>query len=344
MLEASRWHDDHMEIVDQSQLPGKIAIVRMETLEDVVDAIRTLKIRGAPAIGIAAGYGVVVGVRNLARNGKLSSDAIEDVLRRLAASRPTAVNLPWALERMRKVVGAVGLRDGNVLVDALLREAIAIHEEDKELCRKISAYGTELIPEGGVLTHCHAGALATGGIGTAVGVIRTAHEMRKSVHVYADETRPLLQGARLTAWELVQLGVPVTLICDNMAASLMASGKIQSVIVGADRIASNGDTANKIGTYSVAVLAKYHGIPFFVAAPYSTIDTTLKSGAEIPIEQRDSNEVRGFRDQLWAPENVPVWNPAFDVTPAELITAIVTESGVSRYPYRFAANRRANSK
>jgi|GEM_PF-46993 len=337
MLEASRWHDDHMEIVDQSQLPGNVAIVRMETLEDVVDAIRTLKIRGAPAIGIAAGYGVVVGVRNLIRDGQLGGDAIEEVLHRLGASRPTAVNLFWALERMRKVVSKVGFRDGSALIAALLQEAVAIHQEDKELCRKISDHGAGILPEGGILTHCHAGALATGGIGTAVGVIRTAHQMGKPIHVYADETRPLLQGARLTAWELQQSGIPITLICDNMAASLMASGKIQSVIVGADRIASNGDTANKIGTYSVAVLAKYHSLPFFVAAPYSTIDPTLKSGAEIPIEQRDPDEVRGFRDQRWAPENVPVWNAAFDVTPASLITAIITETGVSRFPYHFGS-------
>jgi methylthioribose-1-phosphate isomerase len=335
MIEASRWNKDHMEIVDQRQLPDKVAVVRMETLDQVEDAIRTLKIRGAPAIGVAAGYGVVVGIRNLIRGGALNSSDVEGIFRRLRATRPTAINLFWALERMRKVVDDVGLNDGDGLVKALLQEAIAIHQEDKELCRKIGEHGAEALPEGGILTHCHAGALATGGIGTAVGVIRTAHEMGKEVHVYVDETRPLLQGARLTAWELEELGIPVTLICDNMAASLMSKGKIQAVIVGADRIAANGDTANKIGTYSVAVAAKYHGIPFLVAAPYSTIDRSVKCGAEIPIEERDADEVRGYRDARWAPKDIPVWNPAFDVTPASLITAIITEAGVHIFPYHF---------
>ena len=335
MLESSRWHDNNMEIVDQTLLPHEVAIVRMNTLEDIEDAIRTLKIRGAPAIGVAAGYGVVVAVRNLMKTNTLRLDSIEDVFHRLAATRPTAVNLFWALIRMRKVVANTGVNDGQTLVNALLREAKAIHQEDKELCLSIGRHGANILPEGGILTHCHAGALATGGIGTAVGIIRTAHEMGKSVHVYADETRPLLQGARLTAWELEQLGIPVTLICDNMAAFLMAKGKIQGAVVGADRIASNGDTANKIGTYSIAVLAKHHNIPFMVAAPYSTIDPSLKNGTEIPIEERDPAEVRGFRNTQWAPDDAPVWNPAFDVTPAGLISAIITETGVHRSPYNF---------
>ena len=227
------------------------------------------------------------------------------------------------------------MNNGQKLVNSLLIEAKAIHQEDKELCLSIGRHGADILPEGGILTHCHAGALATGGIGTAVGIIRTAHEMGKSVHVYADETRPLLQGARLTAWELEQLRIPVTLICDNMAGFLMAKGKIQGVVVGADRIASNGDTANKIGTYSVAVLAKHHDVPFMVAAPYSTIDLSLKDGTEIPIEERNPSEIRGFRDTRWAPDDVSVWNPAFDVTPAGLISAIVTEAGVNRSPYNF---------
>ncbi|KPL07535.1 methylthioribose-1-phosphate isomerase [bacterium SM23_57] len=324
-----------MEIVDQTLLPHEVAIVRMETLEDVEDAIRTLKIRGAPAIGVATGYGVVVGVRNLIAANTLSQDSLEEVFRRLAATRPTAVNLFWALNRMQKVVDNVGVNNGQKLVNSLLIEAKAIHQEDKELCLSIGRHGADILPEGGILTHCHAGALATGGIGTAVGIIRTAHEMGKSVHVYADETRPLLQGARLTAWELEQLRIPVTLICDNMAGFLMAKGKIQGVVVGADRIASNGDTANKIGTYSVAVLAKHHDVPFMVAAPYSTIDLSLKDGTEIPIEERNPSEIRGFRDTRWAPDDVSVWNPAFDVTPAGLISAIVTEAGVKRSPYNF---------
>ena len=335
MLESSRWHNGNMEIVDQTLLPHEVAIVRMETLEDVEDAIRTLKIRGAPAIGVATGYGVVVGVRNLIAANTLSQDSLEEVFRRLAATRPTAVNLFWALNRMQKVVDNVGVNNGQKLVNSLLIEAKAIHQEDKELCLSIGRHGADILPEGGILTHCHAGALATGGIGTAVGIIRTAHEMGKSVHVYADETRPLLQGARLTAWELEQLRIPVTLICDNMAGFLMAKGKIQGVVVGADRIASNGDTANKIGTYSVAVLAKHHDVPFMVAAPYSTIDLSLKDGTEIPIEERNPSEIRGFRDTRWAPDDVSVWNPAFDVTPAGLISAIVTEAGVKRSPYNF---------
>ncbi len=335
MLEASCWKDDHIEMVDQTQLPHQVTILTVDKLEDLEEAIRSLRVRGAPAIGIAAGYGVVLGIKNLVASNNLSATAVEEIFQRLAATRPTAVNLFWALERMRNVVDGMGIDNGQQLVETLLSEAISIHNEDKELCKNIGRHGAEILPEGGILTHCHAGALATGGIGTALGIIRTAHEMGKSIHVYADETRPLLQGARLTAWELDQLGIPVTLICDNMAASLMAAGKIQAVVVGADRIAANGDTANKIGTYSVAVSAHHHHIPFIVAAPSSTIDQNAKSGSDIPIEERNPQEVRGFRDTQWAPENVSVYNPAFDVTPAELITYIVTETGAHRSPYNF---------
>lgn len=335
MLEASCWKDDHIEMVDQTQLPHQVTILIITKLEDLEEAIRNLRVRGAPAIGIAAGYGVVLGIRNLVMSNNLTHQNIEDVFQRLAATRPTAVNLFWALKRMQKVVDEVGVDDGQRLVESLLSEALSIHNQDKELCESIGRYGAEILPEGGILTHCHAGALATGGIGTALGIIRTAHEMGKTIHVYADETRPLLQGTRLTAWELDQLGIPVTLICDNMAASLMAVGKIQGVVVGADRIASNGDTANKIGTYSVAVLAQHHRIPFIVAAPSSTIDHNAKTGSDIPIEQRNPREVRGFRDIQWASENIPVYNPAFDVTPAELVSYIVTETGVYQPPYNF---------
>jgi methylthioribose-1-phosphate isomerase len=339
MLEASRWQDDHIEMVDQTQLPQQEIVLHIRTLEELEDAIRALRIRGAPAIGVVASYGVVLGVKNLSDADQLNSDSVEQVFRRLASTRPTAVNLFWALERMRKVTKSVGLESGSVLVNKLLSEARAIHNQDKELCRNIGRYGAQILPEGGILTHCHAGALATGGIGTALGIVRTAHEMGKSVHVYVDETRPLLQGARLTAWELEQLGIPVTLICDNMAGSLMASGKIQMVVMGADRIARNGDAANKIGTYSVAVLAHHHNIPFVIAAPSTTIDQSLQDGSQIPIEERNPDEVRGFRGIRWAPDTVPVWNPAFDVTPAGLISAIVTESGVHRPPYDLGDSR-----
>ncbi len=335
MLEASCWKVDHIEIVDQTQLPHRVTILTIDKLEDLEEAIRSLRVRGAPAIGIAAGYGVVLGIRNLVASNNLTLDTIEEVFQRLAATRPTAVNLFWALERMKKVMDDIGVNDGKKLVESLLSEAVSIHHEDKELCKNIGRHGAKVLPEGGILTHCHAGALATGGIGTALGIIRTAHEMGKSIHVYADETRPLLQGARLTAWELDQLGIPMTLICDNMAASLMAAGKIQGLVVGADRIAANGDTANKIGTYSVAVSAHHHHIPFMVAAPSSTIDQNAKDGRDIPIEERNPLEVRGFRETQWAPENIHVYNPAFDVTPAELIRYIVTETDAHRPPFEF---------
>jgi len=335
MLEASRWEHDHIDLIDQTLLPQQVKVLHIYKLEELEEAIKTMRIRGAPAIGIVAGYGVVLGIQNLFISGRLNREAIDEVFRRLSDTRPTAVNLFWALNRMKKVIDTVGIQDGQRLVDALLQEAQSIHGEDKDLCERIGKLGAEILPEGGILTHCHSGALATGGIGTALGVIRTAHQTGKSLHVYVDETRPLLQGARLTAWELMQLGIPVTLICDNMAASLMTQGKINAVVVGADRIARNGDTANKIGTYSVAVLANHHHIPFFVAAPSSTIDQNISDGSHIPIEERNPSEVRGFKEITWAPNEVPVWNPAFDVTPASLISAIITESGVHRFPYNF---------
>jgi methylthioribose-1-phosphate isomerase len=335
MLESSRWELDHIEIIDQTLLPQQVKVLHIHKLEELEEAIKSLRIRGAPAIGVVAGYGVVLGVRNLLFSSKLNRNSVEDIFRRLSATRPTAVNLFWALNRMEKVINSVGFQDGQRLADTLLKEAQTIHNEDKAICERIGKLGAEILPEGGILTHCHAGALATGGIGTALGIIRTAHQLGKSIQVYVDETRPLLQGARLTAWELMQLGIPVTLICDNMAASLMATGKVKAVMVGADRIARNGDTANKIGTYSIAVLANYHHIPFFVAAPSSTIDPDLSDGSRIPIEERNPSEVRGFKEINWTPEEVPVWNPAFDVTPASLISAIITEYGIYNYPYNF---------
>jgi len=302
-------------------------------VEMVVEAIKSLRVRGAPAIGIAAAYGVCLGLQTVAESGEAAFfQRLDAVVDRLAGSRPTAVNLFWALARMKRAAaGRRGrLRPAEILAE-LLAEAQAIHEEDRRMCRAIGRFGAELLRDGqGVLTHCNAGGLATADYGTALGVIFAAVESGKRISVYADETRPLLQGARLTAWELQQRGIEVTLICDSMAAQVMREGRVQAVVVGADRIAANGDTANKIGTYGVAVLAAAHKIPFYVAAPTSTFDLSLSSGAEIPIEQRDPREVtHGFGRQT-APDGIDVYNPAFDVTPAELMAAIVCERGVIR--------------
>ena len=301
--------DGFLRLIDQTQLPTTLAYRDCRTVEDVWEAIKALRVRGAPAIGIAAAYGVVIGVRGGQRMGEVA-----DYLR---TSRPTAVNLFWALDRME--------RAGRNLLD----EARAIHDEDRRMCHAIGRAGAALIGEGsGVLTHCNTGGLATAEYGTALSVMFTAADQGRRFRVFADETRPLLQGARLTAWELQQAGVDVTLICDSMAAQVMKEGRVQLVIVGADRIAANGDTANKIGTYGVAMLAKAHDIPFYVAAPSSTFDLNLPDGDGIPIEQRDPREVtHGFGRQT-APDGVAVYNPAFDVTPARLITGIITEKGL----------------
>ncbi len=295
-------------------------------------AIKTLQVRGAPAIGIAAAYGVCLGVQNVIHADEATFfRRLDEVADYLATSRPTAVNLFWALERMKQAALRLRGRPSDEIAAALLAEAQAIHEEDRQMCRAIGRHGAELLRDGqGVLTHCNAGGLATSEYGTALAVFFAAAEAGKTLHVYADETRPLLQGARLTAWELQQRGIDVTLICDSMAAQVMREGRVQAVVTGADRIAANGDTANKIGTYGVAMLAAAHGIPFYVAAPSSTFDLSIQSGAEIPIEQRDPREVtHGFGRQT-APEGVAVYNPAFDVTPAERIAAIICERGVIR--------------
>ncbi|MCE9526536.1 MAG: S-methyl-5-thioribose-1-phosphate isomerase [Planctomycetales bacterium] len=315
-VETLRWVGDesgHLVLIDQTRLPTELVEMECRTVESVWEAIKQLRVRGAPAIGISAAYGVVIGLQG----GK---KGIEEVAAYLASSRPTAVNLFWALERMKKAA----LQKRN-----LLAEARAIHEEDRAMCHAIGRYGAELLAENsGVLTHCNAGGLATAEYGTALSVFFTAQDQGKHVHVFVDETRPLLQGARLTAWELAQRGIKATLICDNMAAQVMREGKVQAVIVGADRITANGDTANKIGTYSVAVLAHAHQIPFYVAAPTSTFDLTLESGDLIPIEQRSSTEItHGFGKQT-APDGIDVYNPAFDVTPASFIKAIITEQGI----------------
>lgn len=334
VMDTMRWVDGCLEILDQTLLPGKQAYIRCRCYDNVGQAICRLSVRGAPAIGTAAAYGLYLGaVAVKAENRPEFIDQVEKVAAELVATRPTAVNLQWAVDRLLGVLRNTA-GDVSELKKALLAEAHAIHQEDLDNNKKMGAYGQVMVPQkAAILTHCNAGALATAGVGTALGVIRAAHRAGKQVEVYADETRPLLQGARLTTWEMLQEGIPVTLITDNMAGYLMAQGKVDLVIVGADRIAANGDTANKIGTYSVAVLAKEHGIPFYVAAPMSTIDFGISSGSEIPIEFRDQQEVTHFAGVRVAPEGVEVWNPAFDVTPAPLIKAIITDLGVAYPPY-----------
>ncbi len=318
-----------LELIDQTLLPGELVHVTCTTLRSVWQAIKVLQVRGAPAIGVAAAYGVVVGLNEFAPGDRAWRETVNKVCDHLATSRPTAVNLFWALHRMRKRAAQLGRCGWIEARNALLVEAHAIRDEDAAMCRAIGAAGEHLITEGaGVLTHCNAGALATSEYGTALAVIYTAQSRGRRFTVYADETRPLLQGARLTAWELTRAGIDTVLICDNMAATLMAQRKIGVVITGADRIAANGDTANKIGTYSVAVLAAAHGVPFYVAAPTSTFDPSLKDGAAIPIEHREADEVRMILGRPIAPPRVPCYCPAFDVTPARLITGIITENGL----------------
>jgi methylthioribose-1-phosphate isomerase len=324
--------DGCLRLVDQTRLPVEYVEIDCRDVEAVWEAIKTLRVRGAPAIGIAAAYGVCLGVQNAAGSDEAAFfQRLHETADYLASSRPTAVNLFWALKRMTDAAEQLRGRPTAEIAAALLAEARAIHEEDRQMCRAIGRHGAELLRDGqGVLTHCNAGGLATADYGTALAVFFAAAESGKTLHVYADETRPLLQGARLTAWELQQRGIDVTVICDNMAAQVMREGRVQGVVTGADRIAANGDAANKIGTYGVAVLAAAHHIPFYVAAPSSTFDLSLPSGAEIPIEQRDPREVtHGFGRQT-APTGVAVYNPAFDVTPAELIAGIICERGVIR--------------
>lgn len=325
--------DGWLTCIDQTQLPAALVLHECRSAEAVWEAIRHLRVRGAPAIGIAAAYGVVLGVQSVPDDDPAAlAQRLEEVLAFLATSRPTAVNLFWALERMRKVARTAlpGTPVPRLKV-ALWEEARAIHEEDRALCRAIGRCGAELIADGsGVLTHCNAGGLATAEYGTALAILFTCQDQGKRLAVYVDETRPLLQGARLTAWELVQRGIPTTLICDNMAAQVMREGRVQAVVVGADRIAANGDVANKIGTYGLALLARAHGIPFYVAAPSSSFDLSLACGTQIPIEQRPAEEVTQWAGRQLAPQGVAVYNPAFDVTPAGLITALVTERGVIR--------------
>jgi len=336
------WKNSRLRIIDQTLLPGKFVYRRCDTVESVWEAIKVLRVRGAPAIGIAAAFGVLVGLRGRRlRTGRQVASRVHEVAAYLATSRPTAVNLFWALERMEKVAEKCAGLSAAEARRRLEREAVAILEEDRRMCRAIGRAGARLIRSGNtVLTHCNAGGLATSGYGTALAPIFTAHEKGRKVAVYADETRPLLQGARLTAWELMHAGIEVTLICDNMAAQVMKEGRIDLVIVGADRIAANGDTANKIGTYGVAVLARAHKVPFYVAAPSSTFDPSIRSGSDIPIEQRGDEEITcGFGTRT-APCGVKTYSPAFDVTPARLIAGIITDRGVLRPPYRRAVREK----
>jgi len=331
-VETLRWDgaSGRIEMIDQRVLPARFDMLGYDSAEGVAAAIRSMVVRGAPAIGCASAYGIAVEARRLQRlDGSAFASGMDRAFAVLADSRPTAVNLFWALQRLRTVMGAMPDGPPPRIADALLREAHAMLAADVAANRAMGALGAALLPQQArVLTHCNAGALATAGHGTALGVIRSAVEAGKRIAVIADETRPFLQGARLTVWEMQQENIPVTLITDNMSGYLMQQGQVDAVIVGADRVAANGDFANKIGTYMVAVLARRHGIPFYVAAPRSSIDRQLASGREIPIEERSAEEVRGFGAQRWAPADVAVRNPAFDVTPAELVSALITEQGV----------------
>ena len=334
IVQSVRWGERGVVIIDQRRLPQEFVEWELTTLDEVCEAIRTLAVRGAPAIGIAGAMGLVVATPPVGRRNAFLS-AIDHNADAIRGTRPTAVNLPWALARMTRVAHAT-LGEADAVHARLRAEATAILEEDRAMCRAIGEHGVSLIKfHSRIATHCNTGALATGGIGTALAPIYLAAERGLSPSVFADETRPLLQGSRLTAWELTQAGIETTILADSAAATLMAAGKIDMAIVGADRIAANGDTANKIGTYALALAAKHHGIPFYVAAPSTTIDADTATGADIPIEQRDPNEVRRVGVAVTAPADVAVYNPAFDVTPASLITAIITDGGIHRPPYRF---------
>jgi len=334
MVETIEWTDAGVVMIDQTRLPHEEVYVTCTTYQDVADHIRAMTIRGAPAIGVAAAMGVALGV--------IQGADFDTVCETLAATRPTAVNLFWAIERMKRLHGSLQGEPGDIVRERMISEAKLVREEDIAINRAIGAHGAPLVPDHKtVLTHCNAGALATAGYGTALGVIRAAREQGKEIDVFADETRPFLQGARLTVWELQQDGIPATLITDNMAGHFLKSGRIGCVIVGADRIAANGDVANKIGTYTVAVVAKENNIPFYVAAPISTLDLDLSTGDQIPIEHRNPAEVTQMFGILVAPTNTAVQNPAFDVTPHRYVTAIITERGVARAPFADALKRLA---
>jgi methylthioribose-1-phosphate isomerase len=337
MLPTIAWQDNTVVMIDQRKLPGQEVYVHCKTANEVARAIKTMVIRGAPAIGVAAGMGIALGMqRSKAQGTRQFAVELNKLCDVMAATRPTAVNLFWAIERMKRVFSeaAQAGRSVDEIKTTLVAEAQAIHDEDVASCRSMGRFGADLVPENArILTHCNAGALATAGYGTALGVIRAAAEQGKVVQVFADETRPFLQGARLTAWELVRDGVPTTVITESMAGPLMRSGGIDFIVVGADRIAANGDFANKIGTYTVAMMAQAHNVPFYVAAPLSTIDLRTPDGDAIPIEERNAREMTHLGTTRLAPEGASVWNPAFDITPHHLVAGIITERGIARAPF-----------
>jgi len=346
MIQTLEWTDHGVRFLDQTKLPTEETYVVCKTHEQVADVIRNMVVRGAPAIGVAAALGIALGVSNSkaesAGDLKRDFDQICDVI---GKTRPTAVNLFWAIRRMQEKFERIRIRPIAQIKQDLIEEARRMHAEDIAANQAMGRHGATLLPSsGGVLTHCNAGALATAGYGTALGVIRAAVEQGKKLHVFADETRPFLQGSRLTAWELMKDGIPTTVISDNMAGAMMKQGKIGAIVVGADRIAANGDVANKIGTYTIAVLAKEHNIPFYVAAPISTVDMACPNGDEIPIEQRNAKEVTHIAGRQMVPEGVAVENPAFDVTPAKYVAAIITEKGVARAPYEDSLRRLATQE
>jgi methylthioribose-1-phosphate isomerase len=335
MIQTLEWTDQGVRFIDQTKLPTEETYVLCKTHEQVADVIRNMVVRGAPAIGVAAAMGIALAVKNS------KSESVADLKRdfdqacaTIGKTRPTAVNLFWAIRRMQEKFERIRIRPLPQIRQTLIEEARRMHAEDIAANKAMGRHGATLMPsEGGVLTHCNAGALATAGYGTALGVIRAAVEQGKKIHVFADETRPFLQGSRLTAWELMKDGIPTTVISDNMAGAMMSQGKIGAIVVGADRIAANGDVANKIGTYTVAVLAKEHGIPFYVAAPFSTIDLATPDGSKIPIEQRNAKEITHIAGKQMVPDGVEIENPAFDVTPAKYVSAIITEKGIARAPF-----------
>src|ERR1700756_4907060 len=335
MIQTLEWTDSGVRFIDQTKLPREETYVTCKTHEQVADAIRKMVVRGAPAIGVAAAMGIALGVKNSkAETGAELKQEFDQMCEVLGKTRPTAVNLFWAIQRMRQKFEYLSMRPVAQIKHELVEEAKRMHAEDVAANQAMGRHGATLMPaEGGVLTHCNAGALATCGYGTALGVIRTAVEQGKKIHVYADETRPFLQGSRLTAWELMQDGIPTTVISDTMAGAMMRQEKIGAIVVGADRIAANGDVANKIGTYTVAVLAKEHGIPFYVAAPISTVDLATPDGSGIPIENRNVKEVSHIAGKQMVPDGVEIENPAFDVTPAKYVTALITEREIARAPY-----------
>ena len=349
MFETIRWDGDAVVLIDQRYLPGKEDYLACKSPDAVAEAIQDMVVRGAPAIGVTAALGIALGLKQSnAQDIERLRRSMEALSTLMASTRPTAVNLFWAIDRMKKRFDELASdRIDNLdnIVRGMEAEAVAIHKEDIQINRRMGAHGADLVPDGArILTHCNAGALATAGYGTALGVMYAAKEAGKNIEVFADETRPFLQGARLTAWELVKNDVPVTLITDNMAGYFMAKGEIDMVIVGSDRIAGNGDVCNKIGTYSVAVLAKEHGIPFYAVAPTSTFDLSITSGKEIPIEERSPDEVSHVHGVRLAPEGVTIRNPAFDVTPARLVSAIVCENGVAKAPFTESLSRLAKSE